>query len=80
MKKLTIYDDPDYGWTVEESSGYLRPCQTVDDVLKHIKVVLERYQPSNKVDATNACTCSNDMPQNYTGCPVHSTNIGSMGH
>lgn len=26
--------------------------------------------PNNNTDSTK-CNCSNDMPQNYTGCPIH---------
>ena len=58
MNKLTIYDDPDYGWTVEENSGYVHPCQNLDDALKQAKIVLTRYEPLNKVVEDRQAKCS----------------------
>lgn len=49
MEKLTVYNDPDYGWSVQESSGYIHSCQNLDDVIATIKMIDSRYQPSNNV-------------------------------
>lgn len=48
MKKLTIYNDPDFGWTVEDMRGIVYPRETVDDALKLAKTMLECKEQMNK--------------------------------
>lgn len=41
-KGVTIYNDPDYGWTVEHPDGYTQPCRDITDAANMAGVAIAK--------------------------------------